>query len=131
MIWLYIAIAVLSCAVIVLLYRYIRLKSEIRKISGQLEELVSDNSEKMLDIFCRKYYSEIFADAGLGMPPAGTGECAAPKLLDYAFKHALAPLCMGEFWPAPPATRFPAMPAARLQAAWIRACAPTLPSTPR
>lgn len=50
MIWLYIAIAVLSCAVIVLLYRYIRLKSEIRKISGQLEELVSDNSEKMLDI---------------------------------------------------------------------------------
>ena len=47
--WLYIAIAVLSCAVIVLLYRYIRLKSEIRKISGQLEELVSDNSEKMLD----------------------------------------------------------------------------------
>jgi signal transduction histidine kinase len=49
-IWLYIAIAVLSCAVIVLLYRYIRLKSEIRKISGQLEELVSDNSEKMLDI---------------------------------------------------------------------------------
>jgi hypothetical protein len=34
----------------VLLYRYIRLKSEIRKISGQLEELVSDNSEKMLDI---------------------------------------------------------------------------------
>ena len=50
MIWLYIAIAVLSCAVIVLLYRYIRLKSEIRKISDQLEELVSDNSEKMLDI---------------------------------------------------------------------------------
>ena len=50
MIWLYIAIAVLSCAVIVLLYRYIRLKSEIRKISGQLKELVSDNSEKMLDI---------------------------------------------------------------------------------
>lgn len=41
---------------------------------------------------------EIFADAGLGMPPAGTGECAAPKLLDYAYKHELTPLCMGEFW---------------------------------
>ena len=50
MTYLYIAIGVLSVALIVLLYRYIRLKSEIRKISGQLEELVSDNSEKMLDI---------------------------------------------------------------------------------
>ena len=50
MTYLYIAIGALSVALIVLLYRYIRLKSEIRKISGQLEELVSDNSEKMLNI---------------------------------------------------------------------------------
>ena len=50
MTYLYIAIGALSVALIVLLYRHIRLKSEIRKISGQLEELVSDNSEKMLNI---------------------------------------------------------------------------------
>ena len=50
MIWVYITIAVLSCAVLVLLYRYFRLKSEIRKISDQMEQLVSDNSEKMLNI---------------------------------------------------------------------------------
>lgn len=50
MTYLYIVIGVLSVALIVLLYRYIRLKSEIRKISDQLEELVSNNSEKMLDI---------------------------------------------------------------------------------
>ena len=32
------------------------------------------------------------------MPPAGTGECCAPKLLQYAYRHGLRPLCMGEFW---------------------------------
>lgn len=31
-------------------------------------------------------------------PPAGAGECAAPKLLQYAFEHDLKPLCLGEFW---------------------------------
>ncbi len=36
-------------------------------------------------------------------PPAGSGECAAPKLLHYAFKHGLKPLAIAEFWwGAPP-----------------------------
>lgn len=33
-----------------------------------------------------------------GNPPAGAGECAAPKLLHYAFSHQLKPICMAEFW---------------------------------
>jgi tRNA pseudouridine32 synthase/23S rRNA pseudouridine746 synthase len=33
-----------------------------------------------------------------GNPPAGAGECAAPKLLHYAFQHNLKPICMAEFW---------------------------------
>lgn len=32
------------------------------------------------------------------IPPGGAGECAAPKLLQYAFLHGMHPLCMGEFW---------------------------------
>ena len=40
---------------------------------------------------------DIFGDSGL-VPPGGTGECAAPKLLDYAFRNGLKPLAMGEFW---------------------------------
>ncbi len=32
------------------------------------------------------------------IPPSGTGECCAPKLLQYAFAHGLKPLCIGEFW---------------------------------
>jgi tRNA pseudouridine32 synthase/23S rRNA pseudouridine746 synthase len=31
-------------------------------------------------------------------PPAGAGECAAPKLLQYAYLNALKPICMAEFW---------------------------------
>lgn len=33
-----------------------------------------------------------------GNPPAGAGECAAPKLLQYAYSNSLKPLCMAEFW---------------------------------
>ena len=40
---------------------------------------------------------EIFARQGL-VPPGGTGECAAPKLLEYAYRNSLKPLAMGEFW---------------------------------
>ncbi len=31
-------------------------------------------------------------------PPAGSGECAAPKLLQYAFANNLKPISMAEFW---------------------------------
>lgn len=39
----------------------------------------------------------IFNDPDI-QPPAGSGECAAPKLLQYAFQHNLEPICMAEFW---------------------------------
>ena len=32
------------------------------------------------------------------LPPSGAGECCAPKLLQYAFQHALKPLALAEFW---------------------------------
>ena len=31
-------------------------------------------------------------------PPAGAGECAAPKLLQYAYQNNLTPISMAEFW---------------------------------
>lgn len=31
-------------------------------------------------------------------PPAGTGDCSAPKLLQYAFQNDLTPIAMAEFW---------------------------------
>ena len=41
---------------------------------------------------------DIFATTPLRYPPSGSGDCCAPKLLQYAFRHALIPLCMAEFW---------------------------------
>ena len=40
---------------------------------------------------------DIFSSQGL-LPPGGTGDCAAPKLLEHAYRHGLKPLAMGEFW---------------------------------
>lgn len=40
----------------------------------------------------------IFQETVFQTPPAGAGECAAPKLLQYAFLHQLEPICMAEFW---------------------------------
>ena len=40
---------------------------------------------------------EVFARQGL-VPPGGTGECAGPKLLEYAYRQGLEPCAMGEFW---------------------------------
>ncbi len=41
---------------------------------------------------------QLFKDSGRSEPPAGTGECAAPKLLQYAYQHHLHPIAMAEFW---------------------------------
>ena len=35
------------------------------------------------------------------LPPGGTGDCCAPKLLQYAYSQGLKPLCMAEFWWGP------------------------------
>lgn len=41
---------------------------------------------------------DIFNAASYKNPPAGAGECAGPKLLQYAFKHKMKPLAIAEFW---------------------------------
>lgn len=40
---------------------------------------------------------EVFRPLGT-LPPAGAGECCAPRLLNYAFNNGLRPVCMAEFW---------------------------------
>ena len=40
----------------------------------------------------------VFNDFGIDVPPAGAGECAAPKLFQYAFQHDLKPVALAEFW---------------------------------
>lgn len=40
----------------------------------------------------------IFEQTVQKTPPAGAGECALPKLLQYAYLHQMRPLAMAEFW---------------------------------
>ncbi|MEI6858352.1 MAG: RluA family pseudouridine synthase [Shewanella sp.] len=61
--------------------------------------------QRLFDEYCflnikgqRKSLADIFKNTVHKVPPAGAGECAAPKLLHCAFKHGLTPLAMAEFW---------------------------------
>ena len=61
-----------------------------QKLFAQYQFLNSRGERKGLD--------DIFVKELGIIPPAGAGECAAPKLLQYAFEHELRPLTMAEFW---------------------------------
>ncbi|AJA69305.1 ribosomal large subunit pseudouridine synthase A [Myroides odoratimimus] len=41
---------------------------------------------------------EIFEKTVLQQPPAAAGDCAAPKLMQYAYEHNYTPIALGEFW---------------------------------
>ena len=45
----------------------------------------------------RRDLVEVFKPLGT-LPPAGAGECCAPRLLNYAYNNSLRPVCMAEFW---------------------------------
>ena len=45
-----------------------------------------------------KDIEQIFEETARRNPPAGTGECAAPKLLQHAYLQGYHPLAMAEFW---------------------------------
>lgn len=46
----------------------------------------------------RRNLIDIFKSFNGRMPPAGAGECCAPKMLQYAYANGLRPVCMAEFW---------------------------------
>ena len=46
----------------------------------------------------QSYYSRPKLQRKYPLPPGGTGDCCAPKLLQYAYEQGLKPLCMAEFW---------------------------------
>lgn len=41
---------------------------------------------------------DIFEKSQNGLPPSAAGDCAAPKLLQFAIKHGLKPIAIAEFW---------------------------------
>ena len=51
----------------------------------------------LVDIW-QDYYDRPKLREKFPLPPGGTGDCCAPKLLQYAYQHGLKPVCMAEFW---------------------------------
>lgn len=86
--------------------------AELQQIEGRIQELKSERKERsaalqkqlfeqyvFLDREGReKSLQDIFSQTVFGKPPAGAGECATPKLLQYAFANLYKPLAMAEFW---------------------------------
>lgn len=73
------------------------LKSRRKEMSIALQEWIFRQYIVLNARGERKSILDIFADRGL-LPPGGTGDCAAPKLLQAAYLRSLKPLAMGEFW---------------------------------
>jgi len=74
------------------------LKQERKRKSAALQKRLFSNytfkNQKGKD----KSLLDIFKETITKTPPAGAGECAAPKLLQHAFLNNLKPICMAEFW---------------------------------
>ena len=51
----------------------------------------------LVDIW-QEYYNRPKLRRKYPLPPGGTGDCCAPKLLQYAYQQGLKPRCMAEFW---------------------------------
>lgn len=74
------------------------LKEMRKKHSISLQNEIFDQYHFLNQSGERKSLRKIFSDASYKNPPAGAGECAAPKLLQYAFQHRMKPLALAEFW---------------------------------
>ena len=84
---------------------YEKIKEDIRKIK-QSRKQHSDNLQRWLfsqfnmlnDKGECKNLIDIFKDTAAKTPPAGSGECCEPKLLQYAYSLGYKPLQMAMFW---------------------------------
>lgn len=54
-------------------------------------------TKDLVDIW-QAYYTRERLRRRYPLPPGGTGDCCAPKLLQYAYQQGLKPICMAEFW---------------------------------
>jgi tRNA pseudouridine32 synthase/23S rRNA pseudouridine746 synthase len=89
-----------------------QLEESLQKFEQQLTELREKRAAMSADIQSRIFQSytflnsanqqksllDIFKETPFKTPPAGAGECAAPKLLQFAFLNQLKPIAMAEFW---------------------------------
>lgn len=76
----------------------VRLKDERHRRSAELQHRLFARFRMLNARGEVRDLNELFADKPQRVPPAGAGECAAPKLLQYAYVSGLHPVAMAEFW---------------------------------
>ena len=74
------------------------LKSERKTRSAALQQKLFEQFGMLNYRGEVKNLCEIFGHTVHKTPPAGAGECAAPKLLQQAYLHGWKPIAMAEFW---------------------------------
>ena len=74
------------------------LKSERQQRSSALQMQLFEQFRILNSRGEVKTLVELFATTAQVIPPAGAGECAAPKLLQYAYINGYKPIAMAEFW---------------------------------
>lgn len=74
------------------------LKDRRRQHSLRLQKELYDGFHFINENGNWKSLREIFKDAPNSNPPGGAGECAAPKLFQYAFQNNFKPLALAEFF---------------------------------
>ncbi|MCW8833445.1 MAG: RluA family pseudouridine synthase [Colwellia sp.] len=74
------------------------IKKKRKQLSTRLQKKLFKQYRFLNSAGIEKDLLAIFEQAPFPMPPAGTGDCAAPKLLQYAFKQQFKPIAMAEFW---------------------------------
>lgn len=75
-----------------------KLREERKNKSITLQQRLFENYRFLNVSGLEKNLIEIFSAATQGNPPSAAGECAAPKLLQYALQHNLKPIAIAEFW---------------------------------
>lgn len=87
------------------------LKTEYNKFESQLQYILQERAQLSANVQQQIFKAYSFLNSNGHQKdllavfntetqniPAGAGDCCAPKLLQYAFKHQLTPIAMAEFW---------------------------------
>ena len=75
-----------------------QLKSERKRRSAELQGWLFDQYTLRNNRGETKSMHSVFEEVVSKTPPGGSGECAGPKLLQYAYINKLRPIVMAEFW---------------------------------
>jgi len=74
------------------------LKTQRKQLSNSLQHYLFAQYQFLNNAGVKQDLNVLFNNTASHIPPAGAGDCAAPKLLQYAFKNQLTPIALAEFW---------------------------------